>query len=75
MKAPTGGGTATTIVPVATMPGGLAIDSTNAYWTEDTASGTVMAVPLAGGAATTLASGQSNPAGIAVDSTSVYWRG
>ncbi|HLK41069.1 MAG TPA: hypothetical protein VKU41_30165 [Polyangiaceae bacterium] len=54
--------------------GGLALDSTNIYWTQ---ASTVMSVPLGGGTPTPLASDQSPSAprysGIAVDQNNAYW--
>lgn len=57
---------------------GIAVDSTNVYWTESTDglnvnSGTVKKVSINGGMVTTLASGLNNPYGIAIDSTNVFW--
>jgi hypothetical protein len=53
---------------------GIALDSTNIYWTEFT-SGRVAACPLSGcGNASVLYQGAAGPTyGIAVDSTHVYW--
>jgi hypothetical protein len=52
---------------------GVAVDSTNVYWTDGNAYA-VMSMPLAGGTPITLASTGSNvPTNIAVDATNVYW--
>lgn len=53
-------------------PIGIAVDSTNVYWT-DTYSDTVNKVSINGGTVTTLASGFGDPIGIVVDSANVYW--
>jgi hypothetical protein len=53
-----------------TPPGRIAIDATNAYWTNG--DGTVRAAPLAGGTTTTLGQGLSRPMGIAVDANAAY---
>ncbi|MES1209066.1 MAG: hypothetical protein ABUS79_24270 [Pseudomonadota bacterium] len=60
-------------------PGGLAIDSQFAYWTNNSpgnGSGSIERVPLAGGTVTPLVSnltGGFSLLAIAVDGTSVYW--
>ena len=58
-------------------PHGIAVDSTNVYWTNygngpPYNDGSVMTVPLGGGTPTTQASGLAAPWGITVDSTGVY---
>jgi len=65
-----------TLVMIGTGPGayGIAVDSTNVYWTAGTGSnGAVLEAPLPGGGATTIASGQATPLGIAIGPTDLYW--
>ncbi len=76
-------GTVTILASGLSNPYGIAIDSTNVYWTEDGSTpitigpGTVKKVGINGGTVTTLYSGLSGfnggPRSISVDSTSVYW--
>ena len=67
-----GGGPGTTLGTNQYGPLEIAIDSTNAYWTNQ-GSGTVMKGSVGGGTPAPLAANQSSPHGIAVDATSVYW--
>jgi hypothetical protein len=66
---------------VAQAPGaytGVALDSTNVYWTyiDSTRTGSVMARPLAGGPPVTIASGPEivpDYESVSVNSTGIYW--
>ena len=60
----------------------LVLDATNAYWTEQTATGgcclqvgagSVKQVPLAGGSITTLVTGLDSPGALAVDAANLVW--
>jgi hypothetical protein len=63
----------TTLASGQDYPSGIAVDSTNVYWT-NSHSGTVNKVLISGRTAPVIvASGQGAPYGIAIDSTSVYW--
>jgi DNA-binding beta-propeller fold protein YncE len=73
MKSPLGGGAAATLASGQNGPVGIAVDSTDVYFTVAN-DGTVMKVGLAGGPPyLTLAVGLSYPFGITADATSVYW--
>jgi hypothetical protein len=82
MKVSIAGGTPTTLAAAQPQIEGLALDSTNVYWTDflDVAAdggplfdaGTVKSVPIGGGTPTMVASGVTAPTAIAVDATSVY---
>jgi hypothetical protein len=52
---------------------GIAVDSTNVYWTEWNGSGNVMMVPTGGGTPTTLESGLNYPFFLAAHDPYVYW--
>jgi hypothetical protein len=70
LSAPLVGGATTTLIQrVHGMNNGLAVDTTDAYFT---AGGDVSRVPVAGGASTVMTSGQSAN-GIAVDDAAIYW--
>ncbi len=71
-----GGGTAVLLTPSLSpiyMPGGLAVDPSNFYWTNS--DGFVRQMPLSGGDAVTFNPGPSYGAtgDLAVDATSIYW--
>jgi Domain of unknown function (DUF5050) len=65
-----GGGVALAVGLVT--PSGIAVDSTDVYFT-DYGSGAVLRVSKAGGAVVTLASCEPSPSGIAVDNANVYF--
>jgi hypothetical protein len=63
----------TAIASSQSSPWGIAVDTTNVYWT-NTGDSTVKMAPLSGaGPVTTLASGQSDPISIVVNGGNVYW--
>jgi hypothetical protein len=66
-----GGGTTTTLVSGSTV-GGVAVDSTNVYWT-DPDDRLVLKVPVGGGTPVTVAESPMLPTRLALDATSVYW--
>ncbi len=73
LRIPKNGGTATPLatgLSSTTIP--LAIDATNAYWT-DPEKHTVNAIPLGGGAPVTLATGQHNPWELTVVGGRLFW--
>jgi hypothetical protein len=70
MRMPLDGGTPIAIATGQTHPKFIAVDESNAYFTNDS---TVMSVPLDGGPPVVLASGQISATGIAVDAANVYW--
>lgn len=73
MKVPVDGGAPIVLASGQHIPGGIAVDTANVYWTNGWSVGDVMKIPLDGGTPTSLASGQIAPGKIAVDATSVYW--
>jgi sugar lactone lactonase YvrE len=72
VKVPLAGGTLTTLASGLTQPLGIAVDSANAYWVEDSNGVAVWKVSLGGGTPTPLAAGSFGYS-IAVDATYVYW--
>jgi hypothetical protein len=71
MSVPRGGGALVTVAH-ASDPIALAVDDTDAYWT-DPIQDTVMRVKKSGGVPITLASRQEGANSVAVDDTRVYW--
>jgi hypothetical protein len=73
-RVPLGGGTPTTLVGGQLYLTSAATDSTDLYWLNYGANGSVNKLPFfGGGSATTIVSGLDNPNSLAVDGTSVYW--
>lgn len=70
MKVPAAGGTPVTLAADQYSPMNIAVDATNAYWTN--ADTSVMKVGLAGGVPVVLATGHVDE-GLAVDATNAYW--
>jgi hypothetical protein len=71
MKAPNGGGAATTLAFYETNVLQMVIDATSVYWA--TGTGDVIRTPIAGGASSNVVVGVDSIEGIAVDSTALYW--
>ena len=78
----TGASSVTTLANGLNSPVGLAINSSNAFWSESgalngccmqTGAGQIREVPLAGGSVTTLFSGLDAPSALTIDSQNVYW--
>ncbi len=72
MKLALTGGSPTRLASAQPSPADLAIEGSNAYFTNEVGD-TVVSVPLTGGNPVTIASAQSAPYGIATDGTNVYW--
>ena len=71
---PIGGGVVETPLPNLSWVEHLAIDDTNAYWTEEgSGTGAVNKAPKAGGTITALATGQKFPRALLTYATDVYW--
>jgi hypothetical protein len=66
------GGAETTFASSQNQPMGIAVDSTRAYWADQSA-GTIMTSTLSGGSPSTLASGGTCTTSVALDSSCVYW--
>jgi hypothetical protein len=75
MQVPVGGGSVTTLASGQVEPMGVAVDSTDVYFTDEgvNASGAVVKVPIGGGAITTLAANLPTPDQIALDDANVYF--
>lgn len=69
--APRAGGAATVLADGGGWSTSVAVDDTNAYWTDDI--GLVRAVPKSGGPVTVLAGAENIPRPIAIDADHVYW--
>jgi hypothetical protein len=74
---PLSGGPVTTVASMsgAETGGGVALDSSNVYWTFTASmpAGLVLSQPLGGGAVATMATGQDSPFDIAVNSSALFW--
>ena len=75
MRVPTGGGTATPLVPTGqTQAAGIAVDANFVYWATHVASvGTIAKSPLGGGGFSNIGTNLDYPAVIAIDATHVYF--
>ena len=74
-KAPLGGGAPLNVAsPLPALVAAVAVDAKYAFFSIQTAAGSIQKTPLAGGGAvTTLAANQVKPDCIALDATSIYW--
>jgi hypothetical protein len=79
---PLAGGAVTSLAGGMVNPGGLAMNTTSAYWTESGAysgcclvmgAGSVRRIPLSGGSAATAVATLDNPGAIAADDTNIAW--
>jgi len=79
---PVAGGAVTSLQGGMVNPGGLAVNTTSAYWTESGAysgcclvmgAGSVRRIPLSGGAAATTVASLDKPGAIAADDTNIVW--
>lgn len=69
-KIPIGGGTTTSLATG--LVTGLALDSTNLYWSDGNVKG-LLKVPIGGGTPSTIWTGSDAPFGLVVDATNLYW--
>jgi hypothetical protein len=56
-----------------TTPWGVAVNASDAFWTDFANPGNVLRTPIDGGTTVTLNDAQENPGAVVVDATSVYW--
>ncbi len=54
-------------------PTGVAVDSSNVYFTSEVGAGALLTVPIGGGTAATFVSAQTYPFAVTVDARNVYW--
>ncbi|MGO8993495.1 MAG: hypothetical protein ACLQVI_09200 [Polyangiaceae bacterium] len=66
-------GTETPIAAATNNVTSIAVDSTNVYWVNSTASGSVVAAPTNGGGSATTIASDAYPLAVAVDDAGVYW--